>query len=361
MNNLRLCCLFLLGSVLCPAMISSQAQPPSSPAATAAPKTPAEFFARARQLSDLEAAGIPFHLKATYVASGNAEFTGNGTYEEWWESKDTWRKEATLGDYRYVGIRNAGVSHFYSTSNYVPLRLRQAMQAVLIRIPADVGISGRWKMHDKNLSGMNLVSISKKYPCMTTMTKPSGTKCLQQDYFTADGVLRMQVLNGTATVANGMRRFGNLLIPRNISMADIHHTQILAIVIKELQPLGTYENPASTIIATPVGLPQAEEQISADEIPADQKLTPSHIVRPIAPEYPAAARQQEMEGTVVIFATIDGKGDVREPYLIQSCGALLDSASLQAVRRWKFPPIAIGGKPTTVETTVSFIYRLRRD
>ena len=43
------------------------------------PQTPQEFFARARALSDLEASGIPFHLKAIYVATGDAEFTGNGT------------------------------------------------------------------------------------------------------------------------------------------------------------------------------------------------------------------------------------------------------------------------------------------
>ena len=59
-------------------------QPQTSPliqaisAALPDPQTPEEFFARARQLSDLEASGIPFHLKATYVASGDAEFTGNG-------------------------------------------------------------------------------------------------------------------------------------------------------------------------------------------------------------------------------------------------------------------------------------------
>ncbi|HET9085903.1 MAG TPA: hypothetical protein VFN53_00085 [Acidobacteriaceae bacterium] len=114
MHNLRLCFFFLLGSVLCPAMIFAQAQPspPSAAATSPNPKTPEEFFARARQLSDLEAAGIPFHLKATYVASGDAEFTSNETYEEWWESKDTWRKEATLGGYRYVGLRKAGVAIF---------------------------------------------------------------------------------------------------------------------------------------------------------------------------------------------------------------------------------------------------------
>jgi hypothetical protein len=72
--------------------------PPTVVATLPDPQTPQEFFARARALSDLTAAAVPFHLKATYVASGDTEFTGNGTYEEWWQSKDLWRKEATLGD-----------------------------------------------------------------------------------------------------------------------------------------------------------------------------------------------------------------------------------------------------------------------
>src|SRR5665213_1845988 len=100
--------------------------------AIALPRTPLEFFARARQLSDLEATGIPFHLKASYVAAGNAEFIGNGTIEEWWQSKDVWRKEATLGDYRWVEIQNGAEPSLYSTAAYVPLRLRQAVAAVPI-------------------------------------------------------------------------------------------------------------------------------------------------------------------------------------------------------------------------------------
>ena len=90
----------------------------ATPAALPDPQTPEEFFARARQLSDLEASGIPFHLKATYVASGDAEFTGNGAYEEWWQSKDVWRKEATLGDYKYVAIKDGEKTRFMEARVY---------------------------------------------------------------------------------------------------------------------------------------------------------------------------------------------------------------------------------------------------
>ena len=173
MRYFRLLLVLFFCSAFLPARLHAQTQPASTPAAptqapvanTANPITPAGFFARARQLSDLEAAGIPFHLKATYVATGDAEFTGNGTYEEWWQSKEAWRKEATLGDYRYVGIRKTGVNRFYSTSDYVPLRLRQAMDAVLVRIAPDISSSREWQTQHTKLSGVDLTVLSSKYDC----------------------------------------------------------------------------------------------------------------------------------------------------------------------------------------------------
>jgi len=90
------------------------------------PQTPEEFFARARQLSDLEASGIPFHLKATYVASGDAEFTGNGTYEEWWQSKDLCGKKPRWR-LQVCGDSERDKHAVYGSSTYVPLRIREVM------------------------------------------------------------------------------------------------------------------------------------------------------------------------------------------------------------------------------------------
>ncbi|MGC2510367.1 MAG: hypothetical protein WA430_07350, partial [Acidobacteriaceae bacterium] len=144
MNRLKRLCVVLMCFGFSLVYAAAQTQPAASPPAAAPtpplppgktdpaplpdPQTPEEFFARARALSDLEASGIPFHLKATYVASGDTEFTGNGTYEEWWQSKDLWRKEATLGNFKYLAIMNHGDEKDYGSSSYIPLRLRQAVE-----------------------------------------------------------------------------------------------------------------------------------------------------------------------------------------------------------------------------------------
>ena len=159
-------CLPVPSSVLC-----AQAQQPIAPASSAAttiaaanPKTPEEFFARAHQLSDLEAAGFPFHLKATFVASGAADFTGSGTFEEWWQSKNLWRKEATLGNYRWVLIHTEAKPSLYTSSSYIPLRLRQAVAALQIPTSLKYRSADKWTLQRKTLGGVKLTVVSAKYP-----------------------------------------------------------------------------------------------------------------------------------------------------------------------------------------------------
>lgn len=344
-----------------PSLLRSQTQPanPASPTASASaaaipgaltkPQTPAEFFARARQLSDLEASGIPFHLKATYVATGDAEFTGNGTYEEWWQSKDTWRKEATLGKYRYVAIENGGDPSAYSTSAYTPLRLRQAMEAVLIHIDAPDSSSRVWQAQTKRIHGFDFTVLSGMYQCGGLAAK---AQCLKLDYFTQGGVLRIASDESVSTLYNGIQSFRSLLVPRDISIAN-GKQPMLRISVNLLEPLPPGPNVLSDSLSSFPGLQPIINKI------ADSSAETARNVAAPSPQYPLTARQTRVQGTVVISAAIDDHGAVREPYVIHSAGSLLDDASLQAVRQWRYMPLIVDGKPVTVETTIAVVFALR--
>jgi TonB family protein len=371
MKHLGIACGLLICVGLCGAGAGAQAQlpanataagatvatTPSVPVAAANPQTPEEFFARARQLSDLEAAGIPFHLKATYVASGDAEFTGNGTYEEWWQSKDVWRKEATLGDYKYVEIENGDKLSAYETSSYVPLRLRQAMRAVLIRIPADAGASGGWKMQHKKLNGVDLTVLSNKNICDPGHSK---VECVTQDYFTADGVFRIHVVDAVEDLFNGLQPFQNLLISRDVTEA-VNGTVILTISVTSLEPLsaGT-EKILSTNTPPPANLQPITFPQHVDTKVDTQKndVKAAKVLNATQPVYPTEARNQGIYGTVVIDAIIDETGKIREPFVIHSAGTLLDKAALDAVRRWHYRPTTLNGLPVGVDTTISVVFTL---
>ncbi|MFZ1943861.1 MAG: energy transducer TonB [Acidobacteriaceae bacterium] len=328
---------------------------PLSSAKTAAaplpdPQTPEEFFARARALSDLEASGTPFHLKATYIASGDAEFTGNGTYEEWWQSKDLWRKEATLGNYTYVVINNGGKTSAYGSSDYVPLRLRQAMDAVLVRIPADAGASGEWEKRHQQLSGVDLTVVSFK-PCMPAKFMPN---CGVQNYFTSEGVLRIHVASAVETFYNGLQSFRNLLISRAVDVTGAQGKD-LVINLNLLEPL----RPDEQILSKGPPLLAASKFIMPPPpLIGRAGIQAPRVVHEVEPVIPPSERGHFFEGAVVIACAIDTKGVVREPYVQVSAGTAFDRSALEAVRQYRFKPAEKNGEPVMVLMDISINFRV---
>ena len=63
------------------------------------------------------------------------------------------------------------------------------------------------------------------------------------------------------------------------------------------------------------------------------------------PTYPLIARKKGWEGRVIIQAEIDREGNVSEIKVIESSGfKVLDNASLETLKKWKFTPAKIGNK-----------------
>jgi len=80
------------------------------------------------------------------------------------------------------------------------------------------------------------------------------------------------------------------------------------------------------------------------------------------PTYPAAAREQGLEGLVVLNVEVLKSGRVGEVHVAVSSGArALDQAALEAVKRWTFAPARQGGRPvdSLVEVPVKFTLNSR--
>jgi protein TonB len=76
---------------------------------------------------------------------------------------------------------------------------------------------------------------------------------------------------------------------------------------------------------------------------ADRDAVP--LVR-IEPDYPMQARQRGQEGWVVLAFTISTAGTVKDVEVVASePGTVFDRAAIQAVRKWKYNPKVVGGKP----------------
>jgi TonB family protein len=76
----------------------------------------------------------------------------------------------------------------------------------------------------------------------------------------------------------------------------------------------------------------------------------------VQPEYPEAARQQGIQGLVVLEATVDKDGEVQQVAVI-SGNPMLATAASAAVLKWRFKPLVQDGRvvPFTTRITVDFV------
>jgi protein TonB len=76
----------------------------------------------------------------------------------------------------------------------------------------------------------------------------------------------------------------------------------------------------------------------------------------VLPVYPSEARRMGVEGKVELEATVTERGQVEDLKVI-SGNPLLAQAVMDAVRKWRYSPLLLNGKPTRRETiiTVSFV------
>ena len=76
----------------------------------------------------------------------------------------------------------------------------------------------------------------------------------------------------------------------------------------------------------------------------------------VEPEYPEAARQQGIQGLVVLEATVGKDGEVQQLAVI-SGNPMLATAASAAVLKWRFKPLVQDGRvvPFTTRITVDFV------
>jgi len=80
-------------------------------------------------------------------------------------------------------------------------------------------------------------------------------------------------------------------------------------------------------------------------------------LKKVDPRYPEVARQARVEGSVILEATTDIYGRVKNIKVLRSI-PLLDQAAIDAVRQWVYEPAIINGKPREVSFTVTVQFKL---
>jgi len=90
-------------------------------------------------------------------------------------------------------------------------------------------------------------------------------------------------------------------------------------------------------------------------------LTNPEVIVDVQPDYPLIAKRAGVGGQVVIRAVIDKQGSVKSVELLKGLGQFgMDEAALDAVKRRKYKPGMLEGKPVEVIMTIRVNYILQK-
>lgn len=105
--------------------------------------------------------------------------------------------------------------------------------------------------------------------------------------------------------------------------------------------------------------PEPAYQLAGTRTEPDLNATARRIP---PPRYPASARAEGIEGTVVLTLTIDTTGRVVEARVQRSSGDVrLDQAAVRDVKNtWRFSPARRAGIPVFVQQTAYIVFELRK-
>jgi protein TonB len=132
------------------------------------------------------------------------------------------------------------------------------------------------------------------------------------------------------------------------------------IVAEEVEFVEDLDMPVDTdfVVGAPTGGPPVIDQ-GPMRVGGDiQEPERIHYVNPV---YPELARRARMEGAVILQATIDTQGNVKDVEMLRPLGLGLDVAAMDAVKQWKYTPTFYNGRPVEVLLTVTVVFELIQD
>ncbi len=125
------------------------------------------------------------------------------------------------------------------------------------------------------------------------------------------------------------------------------NTAVPSLPVWSVQAAGNHDLAAATPATNPAPL----------RVP--ERRSDCYLLYRVEPLYPREAREQRIEGTVVVHLQIGTDGHVRSSRELSGPASLVPAA-LAAVREWRFIPALLNGQPIATEKDVSIEFQLAR-
>ena len=121
--------------------------------------------------------------------------------------------------------------------------------------------------------------------------------------------------------------------------------------------LVVYENGKVIYRAPSQNSSHSAKDTSSGPVNMPSRVADEYLMLRVEPDYPESAREQHIEGPVVLEALV-GKGGTVEKLSTVSGDSQLATAAADAVRQWRFKPFIRNGSPEEFQTRITVDFRL---
>jgi TonB family protein len=104
--------------------------------------------------------------------------------------------------------------------------------------------------------------------------------------------------------------------------------------------------------------PATQTTGSSSPVRISEDAQAANLIFKPAPPYPPLALTARIEGKVILNATINADGSIKNLSVITSSNPLLVPGVIDAVKNWKYKPTLLNGQPVEVLTTITVNFAL---
>jgi TonB family protein len=121
--------------------------------------------------------------------------------------------------------------------------------------------------------------------------------------------------------------------------------------------LVVYENGKVIYRTSPQSSSESAKDTTGRPMMVPSKVADEYLVQRVEPEYPEQAREQHIQGPVVLMALVGKDGAVEKLSTISGDSQLV-AAATDAVLQWRFKPFFRDGSPEEFQTQITVSFRL---